>query len=305
MEKDLILEYQEYLKAQDKRIRGFRYASSLLSDYLQESSREFLGLTVQSAQDFQSWLSSDEKGYSAGTILSIIGPLSSFYDYLKKRKYIAVNPFDLIDRVKKSSRLPGCIPDEKEMDELLGEMKTFTRGGSLRVCKGLYKAHVVAEVLYSTGMRIGEVSAIRTDDVDLQRGTVLVRDSKTRSLRTAFLNEYCCQILDIYINEMREKVLWLHNGADPDLLFGSSKNLQISFAKILKDACIHKGFEKLTPHSFRHAFGYHMLRSGCDIRMIQKFLGHERLDTTSIYAKVDTRTLRNIVDRYHPRKGRS
>ena len=73
----------------------------------------------------------------------------------------------------------------------------------------------------------------------------------------------------------------------------------------LEEACKQMEREKVTPHIFRHSFAYHLLKSGCDIRKIQKFLGHERLDTTSIYAKVDTQTLRNVLDRYHPRGGES
>jgi integrase/recombinase XerD len=302
---DLKREYERSLLAGDKRIKGPRYALNVFSRYLNETALDPLRIDHHAAQDFQSWLSHQSQRYQAGSILGIIGSLSSFYDYLKKRKLILSNPFTLIDRISTPSRLPGNIPDEKDMDELLLFLRRFTRGKNLRDYKTHYKAHVVSELMYSTGMRISEAAGIKTEDVDLIRGTVVVRDLKTKQIRRAFLNEYARDVLQIYMEEMREKVLWLYNGADDSLLFGSTTNLKTWLSQNLEEACKQMEREKVTPHIFRHSFAYHLLKAGCDIRKIQKFLGHERLDTTSIYAKVDTQTLRNVLDRYHPRGGES
>ena len=301
MRKRVVKEYENYLLASGMRTKGIKHSVSVFTRYLDENGLDILSLGYRDAQNFQSWLTSQKGRYSASSILSIIGPLSAFYDYTGKRRITGTNPFSLIDRVKAPHRIPGNIPDEAEMDALLTHLGRFTRGGNLREFKSAYKAHVLTELLYSTGMRISEAAVIKVTDVDLSGGLVAVHDSKTKKERIAFLNEYSCSVLYIYINELRGKVLWMHNGADPDLLFGSRVNLKTWLNSVLSDACREMGRGKVTSHIFRHAFGYHMLRAGCDIRKIQKFLGHERLNTTQVYTKVDTEKLRNVLDRYHPR----
>jgi integrase/recombinase XerD len=62
--------------------------------------------------------------------------------------------------------------------------------------------------------------------------------------------------------------------------------------------------KRITSHVFRHAFGFHMLRAGCDIRHIQAFLGHESLSSTEVYTKVEKEDLKRVIDTYHPRRWR-
>jgi len=297
----IVKEYEEHLLACGKRTKGIRHSMRVYTRYLHENDLDLFRVGYREAQNFQSDLSGQKGRYQAASILGIIGSLSAFYDYGVKRGLSGVNPFRLIERVKAPRRIPGNIPDEKEMDALLTRMAHFTREGDLARYKSAYKAHVLAVLLYSTGMRISEAAALRVEDVDLERREVVAHDSKTRKERRAFLNEYACGVLSRYIGEFREKVLFMHNGADTSLLFGSRVNLKTWFNAVLAAVCREMGREKVTSHIFRHAFGYHMLRAGCDIRKIQKFLGHERLSTTGVYTKVDTEALRNILDHYHPR----
>ena len=62
------------------------------------------------------------------------------------------------------------------------------------------------------------------------------------------------------------------------------------------------GLGHFSSHNFRHALGYHLLRSGCDIRYIQGILGHKELNTTQIYTKVDKDDLKEVLEQYHPRQ---
>jgi len=298
-DKNLVNAYKSHLLASGKKTKGFRHSFNILTEYLDGS--DFLSLDYREAQNFQSWMTEQEDRYSHASILSIIGPLSAFWDYLKKRRLVLVNPFRLIERIKAPVKLPGNIPDEKEMDELMAYLGEFARGRNLCDYKRNYKAHLLCELLYSTGMRISEAAAIRMEDIDLTGGTVLVHDIKTNSERIAYLNDYVRDILIVYLEEFRERVLWRSEGSN--LLFGASTNLKKWLNGVLEEICIEMGREKVTSHIFRHAFGYHMLKAGCDIRKIQKFLGHRRLSTTGVYTKVDTEALRNILDQYHPRGG--
>lgn len=298
----VLKEYEEFLKASDKKVKGIKYSLQLLNRYIEEYDLNMFYINHKEAQEFQNWLMAQGERFSPASVQGVIGPLTSFYDYLSRRQLVCVNPFSLIDRIKTPFKIPKNIPSEKDLDKLLLYLSCFTRGRDLQEYKKNYKAHVLCELLYSTGIRISEASSIRLEDVNLLDGTILIRDSKTKTERTIFLNDYIKSILHIYISELRSKVIFLHNGANPDLLFGSSVNLKHWLNRILTKACRDIGIDKITTHIFRHAFGYHMLKAGCDIRKIQSFLGHKRLNTTQIYTKVDTEALRNVLDQHHPRQ---
>ena len=90
---------------------------------------------------------------------------------------------------------------------------------------------------------------------------------------------------------------------DKGKLFGAEgERLGVVLSCVLEKVCTKLKLPKLTAHSFRHSFGYHLLKAGCDIRYIQELLGHKRLFTTQIYIKVDKEDLRKVLDRHHPRK---
>ncbi|MCK5201431.1 MAG: hypothetical protein KAR21_23920, partial [Spirochaetales bacterium] len=151
-------EYENYLLASGMRTKGIRHSMSIYRRYLNETGLDILTADYRDAQNFQGYLVSQKDRYQTSSILSIIGPLSAFYDYAQKRRITAANPFRLIDRVKSPHRIPGNIPDEAEMDALLIHMARFTRGTNLTEFKSAYKAHVLTELLYSTGMRISEAA---------------------------------------------------------------------------------------------------------------------------------------------------
>lgn len=297
-----IKEYEEFLVATGKKTKSIKYSINLFNRYLYEHDLDMFHLNYKEAQGFQSWLNAINKDYTPASIQGVIGALSSMYDYFSHKNLVCINPFTLIDRIKTPFKIPKNIPNEKDMDKLLTHLSKFTRGKNLTEYKRDYKAHVLCELLFSTGIRISEASAIRLEDVDLIDGTILVHDSKTSSQRVVFLNDYAKWVLQIYITELREKTLSLINGADPNLLFGAATGLKQWLNNILNKTCREIGIETITTHMFRHAFGYHMLKAGCDIRKIQKFLGHKRLNTTQVYTKVDTEALRNVLDQYHPRQ---
>jgi len=230
-----------------------------------------------------------------------VGSLTTFYDYLRKRKLIPANPFREIRKVKRMKGLPKNILNEAQMSAFLKTLKEFWKGADLTERRKLYKAHVIAEFMYSTGSRINEVMKLTADDIDFLRGTVAVRDSKTGKSRECILGEYAAKVLKIYVEDTREYVLFGKNGGDARLLFGSKTNLKTWLNAFLGAECGKLGLPKVTTHHFRHAVGYHLLRAGCDIRYIQELLGHEKLSTTEVYTKVDKEDLRAVLDRFHPR----
>jgi integrase/recombinase XerC len=166
-----------------------------------------------------------------------------------------------------------------------------------------YRMHVIAELMYSTGLRVSEVAGLKPSDVDFARSVVNVRDGKGGYARVAFLNEYAREVLRLYAEKMRLLVMNELNRNRSEYLFGAGwKNFKRTVNRYLAAASRKLALPALTSHSFRHALGYHLLRAGCNIRHIQEILGHRRLKNTEVYTKVDKEDLRKVLDNCHPRQ---
>lgn len=305
-QKKIFDEYTERLKVEEKRTNWPRHALKVLFEYLNTHGLEMLSLRIPEAQDFQTYImtmvtTEGKTRFTKGTVAGIISCLTTFYTYLTREKLVFSNPFLHIKKVKRDKQLPKNILDEAQMVKLLEYFRQFWKGANLHDRKKLYRAHVISELMYSTGMRIHEVIALKAEDIDFDRGVVLVKDSKNKKEREGILNDYARQVLKLYVEKMRIHVIFGKNDGDISLLFASKTNLHNWLNKMLGSACSKLGFKPITSHHFRHAVGYHLLRAGCDMRFIQELLGHEELNTTQIYTKVDKSNLQGVLDRFHPR----
>ncbi len=312
-EKELFEKYVSETKQAGGSITHIKYGLKIFFKYIEETGLDFLKLRLRGAQEFQVYLTtqSDEGGsirYAKASVLNIVGCASKFYEFLRKKKYIYTNPFDEVDRVRRSDSLPRNILNEENMDKFLKHLKNFMQGRTLIEKRQLYKTHVIAELMYSTGARVNEIGKLKAADVDFIRGTVTVHDSKTGKKRETILNSFAEKVLQIYINEMREYVLTEKSNPESGYLFGGKTNLRTWLNTMLNRESQKLDLGTFTSHNFRHAVGYHLLRAGCDIRFIQEILGHKELHTTQVYTKVDKEDLKNVIDNFHPRmlrKGKS
>ena len=280
--------------------------------YIEDVDLDYAYVTLQDAQNYQEYLTtlgrngrpSGKLFYCTVTVITAIGRLTSFYTYLTKRNISIYNPFHGIVKLRREKTLPKNILNEENMGTLLSRLKNFMNGKDLNEKRQLYKAHVIAELMYSTGARINEVMSLRASDIDFNCGTVKLKDSKTGKTRSGILNSFALHVLRLYLDEMREDVLFLKNGADISLLFGSGSHLIIWINEIVNRESVKLTLGHFASHNFRHAFGAHLLKNGCDIRYIQELLGHVRLGTTQVYTKVVKDDLRAVLDNFHPRKFR-
>lgn len=308
--KKLFSEYLEEAKLAGHReqgLIGLRSRVPKVLEYLEEMDLAVEQLGVKQAQAFQGRLI--EKGrrdgskYSNASILAYVKAAANFYEYLKRKGTVLSNPFKEIKRVRVEKKLPRNLLKEKEMNSLLEELARYDEEGNLRNKMTRYKVHVICELMYSTALRVSEVASLRAEDIDFSRGLVTVREGKGGRSRIAYLNEYAKEVLKCYMEKMRPLVFRKWNKNNHDLLFGVG---WMSFSKMLNKT-LNKTAEKLkyggfTSHGFRHAVGYHLLRAGCNIRHIQEILGHKLLRNTEIYTRVDKEDLKEVLDRYHPRK---
>lgn len=302
----IVNEYLAELAANRVRITTHKSPLTVFFRWIHDADLDFLRLRMADAQEFQLHLATrtDEDGsihYTNVTVSTNVDRIRRFYEYLRRRKLIPANPFTEMQAIKRKKALPRNILSEEEMAAFLRHLREFWKGENLFDRRKLYRAHVLAELMYSTGARINEVMKIKREDIDFLRGTVIVRDDKTDKTRECILNEYAAKVLGIFIDEMRPYALIAKIKRKEDPLFGAGSSLIIWFNGVLTAESAKLGLPKVTSHHFRHAVGYHLLRAGCDIRYIKEFLGHEDINTTQIYTKVEKLDLKNIIDAFHPR----
>ena len=143
-------------------------------------------------------------------------------------------------------------------------------------------------LLYSSGLRRGELINLKKSDINIDRRQVIVRGGKGNKDRVTILSDRMASALHKYY-DLHNPAVWVFEGQGGNQYSGSS------IAQLVRDAAKKAGVEtKITPHVLRHSFATHLMDKGTDTRYIQELLGHKSLETTAIYAHVSTRDLSKI-----------
>ncbi|MCA1984500.1 MAG: tyrosine recombinase XerC [Nocardioides sp.] len=159
----------------------------------------------------------------------------------------------------------------------------------------------VLELLYATGIRVGEMVGLDVDDLDRQRNVVRVL-GKGRKERTVPFGRPAADALDRWLTEGRPSVV--RDGSGPALFLGARGGRMDQRAVrtlVHKSAAAVPGAPDLAPHGLRHTAATHLLEGGADLRSVQELLGHASLATTQLYTHVSTDRLRRAYQQAHPR----
>lgn len=229
-----------------------------------------------------------DKQLKKSSIIRKFAVLKSFYKFLLINNLTDTNPVASMSSPKKEKRIPVFLT-EQDIHKLfdLPDME--------------YRDKAMLELLYSSGIRIEELVNINLKDIDLLSGTVKVL-GKGSAERIVPVGDICLIAVKNYIDERRK------NGQDckinaPMFLNKFGKRITSRGArKVLHGWFVKAGYvQKVSPHTLRHTFATHILDRGCDIRSVQKMLGHKNLSTTQIYTHVTLESLRKIYNKTHPR----
>lgn len=297
---ELVDAYEQYQRGRGlKSWRKIRYELGVYGRWLEGGGLEVADVGPRLAEEYQGWLTSleGEQGphYASRTVAAMVCTTWGLHKWLAETGACGSNPFHRLRRVKTDQSLPRAILSEDELAAKLEEVRQFWKAPTLRERRSLYRLHVMAEVLYSTGLRLAELASLEVGDIDWEAGTLTVRQGKGGRARLAWLNEYAQRVLALYVSELRPSLLH----ADSSRLFG------VAGARAL-DKTINAPLKRIfgiTSHSLRHCLGTHLLARGCDLRLIQLILGHEDLASTSLYTRVSKEDLRQQLDAHHPRGG--
>ena len=180
-------------------------------------------------------------------------------------------------------RRPLRLPDAPRPQEVDRELEAIEGEGPLAV-----RNRTLVELVYSAGLRSQEAVDLDLADVDFDQELVHVH-GKGGKERVVPLGEEASHRLAVYLREARPE---LARGAE-NALFLSARGRRLD-TSTLRRLLPH-------PHRLRHAFATHLLEGGADLRTIQELLGHSSLSTTQMYSHVDSKRLRKVYDRSHPR----
>ncbi len=242
--------------------------------------------------------------FSSNKKISIARKLSSirsFFRFLVKKGLVKANPAECVSAPRVERFLPSVLTVE-EAKSLIEAPRGAGEGQeeSPSVLRDL----AVLEVLYSSGIRVSELTGLDIGSVDMGAGTIKVL-GKGNKERIAYLGDYAKESLRLYIEKERSA------GGGP--LFTGGKGGQgggnnarrltpRTVQRLVKKYTATSGINKTpTPHSLRHTFATHLLDAGVDLRSIQELLGHSKLSTTQRYTKVGVAAMMAAYDAAHPR----
>ncbi|MCP4233616.1 MAG: tyrosine recombinase [Aestuariibacter sp.] len=236
-----------------------------------------------------------------------LSALRSFYKFLLREEYVALNPFSGLPLPKKGSYLPAVL-SVGEVDQLLAAPHTFA---GEKPKKSLFNEYVpvrdtaILEVLYSTGMRVGELVGMKESQIDILSGIVNVL-GKGKKERLCPLGRPAEIALQNALS-MRSEV-WNalgQKGAPRSVVFLNKNGGPLtarSIERMVKKYVAYCGLKPtISPHALRHSFATHLLDNGADLRSVQELLGHASLSTTQIYTHVSIEKLKRVYEEAHPR----
>jgi len=196
-----------------------------------------------------------------------------------------------LDRPDLSRRLvlvrhPRKLPNVLSVEEV-GRLPEAAPGPKYKAALG---------TAYGAGLRVSEVTALTVCDVDSTRMLIRVEQGRGRKDRNAMLSPQLLDLLRLWWREGKRRTVmlphgWLFPGRNPVEPL-STRQLN----RVVHEAAETAGIRKrVTPHTLRHSFATHLLEQDVDIRVIQVLLGHSKLDTTALYARVATKMIRAVT----------
>ncbi len=293
----ILEDYQFYLKiekglAKNSIVSYSRDVKKLIS-YLEENDITISPVAITD-ETIQQFVYSVSKNINARSQARLISGIRNFFNYLVFEDYRKENPTDLIESPKIGRKLPDTLSTE-EIDLLIDAIDLSEPQGE--------RNRTILETLYSCGLRVSELTNLKLSDLFFDEGFIRVI-GKGNKQRFVPINLQTHKYISLYIDTIRIHLEIQKGFEDTVFLNRRGKSLtRVMIYTIIKNLAIKVGIrKKISPHTFRHSFATHLLERGADLRAIQQMLGHESITTTEIYMHLDKRFLKEVVNKFHPRK---
>ena len=285
-----ILDFLEYLdivkKHSENTINSYRID---LEDFLEFNKDKLLNIDRDIVTKYMQYLY--DKGVSKATVSRKLSSLRSFYNYLYNNGKVSKNYFSGIKNPKKDNGLPKLVK-EIDIDKMFDIPDIRNPLGQRNL--------LIIRMLYATGVRVSELVNICIKDIDINERTIRILGKGSKERIVIFGNN-TKEILNIYLKDGRYKLSKGNN----DYLFLNKDGNKLSdryVRNIINDIIFKAAIQMhVSPHMLRHTFATDMLNNGADLVSVKDLLGHESLNTTSIYTHVSDDKIREIYNMAHPR----
>ena len=229
--------------------------------------------------------------YAKSSIGRKLAAIRAFFSWLVRTGQLTVNPAELIATPKREQRLPFHL----NIDQMMTLLEAPPQQAGDEPCKNRDTA--ILELLYSSGLRVSELTGLTIGDVDCAAGMVRVL-GKGGKERIVPVGTAALTALKLYLTERGYP-------DDKSPLFLGSRGGRINRRAVVelvkRWSKTISTFKSVSPHTLRHTFATHLLEAGADLRSIQEMLGHASLSTTQKYTHVGIDRLLEVYDKAHPR----
>ena len=257
-----------------------------------EQLQQFLGHDLAQADEAALLRFMASRKGRASSAARRLSSLKRFYQYCLRERQVDTDPTLKLDPPKRAPRFPKTL-SEADVEALLAAPDAATAIG--------LRDRAMLETLYATGLRVSELVALKTLQVNLDAGVVRVMGKGSKE-RLVPLGEEAVDWIARYLTEARAE---LKGKREPDALFitarGAGMTRQAFWHLIRRYGMRAIPGKALSPHALRHAFATHLINHGADLRVVQMLLGHADISTTQIYTHVARERLKQLHAKHHPR----
>src|SRR6266704_6857256 len=290
-------------KATDKFLRSLRernvsphtikaYSGDLQNFCAYVGSRNWPSIDHLAIRGFLSHLY--ERGLSKTSVARSLAAVRSLYRWLAQEGVVDQNPAALVATPKLAKKLPR-VPTIEEINSVLD-------GKMPEAASFPERDRLILELLYGCGIRNSGWIGINLDDIRQSAEAILIRGKGEKERYVPFGGSVRSALLG-YLPSRGQKLAVYKKKTNALLINQRGGRLTTrSVGRIIKKIAVAKGLSPdVHPHTFRHAFGTHLLEEGADLRAIQELLGHERLATTQRYTQLTMKHVLQVYDQTHPR----
>ncbi len=299
---EAIKRYLDYLEIEKgksiKTRKNYQYYLSVFKNFLEELKKTEVSIEdidLESIRLFRLFLNrkkinGQKRTLSKKTQSYYLIALRNFLKYLIRYNYKVLSP-EKIELPKIEPREIKVISWE-ELERLLSAPK----GNSLKELRD----KAILEMLFSTGLRVSELTNLKRKDINLKAGEFTVR-GKGSKIRIVFLSSAAKQVLAKYLKKRQdsEEHLFVSLPKKNKVTPLTSRSIQRIVSYWARRAGIVK---PVTPHTLRHMFATDLLQNGADLRAIQELLGHSQITTTQVYTHLSNQALKEVYQAFHARR---
>lgn len=280
--------------------RSFAGGEKLLNDIGREPIRSYVQYLFE------------DKGLKETSVKRRIACLKSMFGWYESEEVIEKSPFRIMNlKIKLPKQLPRSLT-RKEIKALLKvplkqlglidrssyQNENFSQNITSRQGFIQLTSQLTMELLFATGVRVGELVGIKIDDISLEDRTVRIKGKGDRERLVFLPDQHLVALIKIYKSARKRfnpntKILLINTR-------GGSLETQLVRLQIRRIGELAKLTRRITPHMLRHSTATHLLDSGVDIRHVQKLLGHQSITTTQLYTHVSDTKLKSVICKSHP-----